>query len=333
MDDYSWSKYNEADVREEIIAPLLRRLGYQTGTKNNIIREQQLRYEKSYLGHKKPKRDWPLIGKADYICEVEGIRRWTIEAKSPNEEITIDDVEQAFSYARHPEVKAIYYCLCNGRELRVYQTESAPNVEPILSMRFEEYKDESALENLLAPSALIKNHPMVKLDFGQPLGKNLGSLIRITGGHIIFDRSEPVFPAFIGYTVFITGGAVQRDQRGLIALLNSLSPFEPLQKLNERLGLTNFEVYSADSALSSNADKPTTFRSTRAVLFAKGEKLYDFTQAVEVILPHNITCEFETVAQGVLHESIFEGVFQVRYHYLELNFSLSFDGKFKINVA
>ena len=32
MDEKFWSQFSEADVREEIIAPLLRRLGYQTGT-------------------------------------------------------------------------------------------------------------------------------------------------------------------------------------------------------------------------------------------------------------------------------------------------------------
>ncbi|MGA2403556.1 MAG: hypothetical protein ABSG91_17920 [Syntrophobacteraceae bacterium] len=35
---------NEQDVREEIIAPLLRHLGYRSTTKYNLLREQLLRY-------------------------------------------------------------------------------------------------------------------------------------------------------------------------------------------------------------------------------------------------------------------------------------------------
>src|SRR5260370_1192102 len=62
---------NETDVREEIIAPLLRRLDYRSGSHNNIIREQFLRYPKLSLGRKVPHRDPELRGKADYILEVD----------------------------------------------------------------------------------------------------------------------------------------------------------------------------------------------------------------------------------------------------------------------
>ena len=50
---YDFDSMNEADIREEIIAPLLRHLGYRSGTDHNIIREQPLSYPKSFLGRKK----------------------------------------------------------------------------------------------------------------------------------------------------------------------------------------------------------------------------------------------------------------------------------------
>jgi hypothetical protein len=62
---------NEADVREDVAMPLLRRLGYATGTANDIIREKTLEYPNSFLGRKK-KTDPPLRGRADYILTVLG---------------------------------------------------------------------------------------------------------------------------------------------------------------------------------------------------------------------------------------------------------------------
>jgi hypothetical protein len=80
MDFDGWS---EADVREEILAPLVRKLGYRKGSENNVSRETTLRYDRNFLGRKKPKSDPKLRGHPDYICEVRGIGRWVIEAKSP----------------------------------------------------------------------------------------------------------------------------------------------------------------------------------------------------------------------------------------------------------
>ncbi len=63
---------NETDVREEIVAPLIRNLGYRSGTENNVIREQSLRYPRAFLGHKNPGKDPIRRGKADYILEAGG---------------------------------------------------------------------------------------------------------------------------------------------------------------------------------------------------------------------------------------------------------------------
>jgi hypothetical protein len=37
--DFDFEKLGETDVREEILAPLLRSLGYRSGTENDVIRE------------------------------------------------------------------------------------------------------------------------------------------------------------------------------------------------------------------------------------------------------------------------------------------------------
>lgn len=113
FEDYDFSSLNESDIREEIIAPFLRHLGYRSGTSANIIREQSLRYPRFFLGRKDSKKDPELRGRADYICEVDRSVRWIIEAKPPVE-VTLNDVEQAYTYANHPEVRAVYFCLING---------------------------------------------------------------------------------------------------------------------------------------------------------------------------------------------------------------------------
>jgi Type I restriction enzyme R protein N terminus (HSDR_N) len=94
-----FSSMNETDVRETIVRPLIESLGYRHGTEANIRTEQTLRYGKTFLGRKNPKKDPDLVGRADYICEVISFGRWVVEVKSPAESITQDAVEQAHIFA------------------------------------------------------------------------------------------------------------------------------------------------------------------------------------------------------------------------------------------
>ena len=73
-----FDRMNEADVREEILAPFIRELGYRMGTEHDVIREQSLRYPKIFLGRKNPNRDLELRGRADYILESSGRVRWVL---------------------------------------------------------------------------------------------------------------------------------------------------------------------------------------------------------------------------------------------------------------
>jgi hypothetical protein len=87
-----FERMNEADVREDVIAPLLHRLGYSSGSNYDIIREQLLRYPRQFLGRKDAKKDPELRGKADYVLEIEKRLTWVVEAKPPSTPIRIDDV-------------------------------------------------------------------------------------------------------------------------------------------------------------------------------------------------------------------------------------------------
>ncbi|WP_082880838.1 type I restriction enzyme HsdR N-terminal domain-containing protein [Methylomonas sp. DH-1] len=164
-----FTKLNETDVREEIIAPLIRELGYRSASEHNVLREQSLRYPRVYLGRKDSKKDPVLRGKADYILEAGGEVRWVIEAKAPSCAIDADEIEQAWTYANHPEVRAVYFSLCNGKRLLVYQTNRGAESQPILSFDYEQLSDQDVmgiLLNVLSPNRLVKNPLIFPLTHG-----------------------------------------------------------------------------------------------------------------------------------------------------------------------
>lgn len=213
----NFERMNEADIRAEVIDPLLRRLGYQSGTEFNIERERFLRYPQRSLGRRK-KSDPALTGKADYILEIRGIDRWTIEAKPPLADISEDDVYQAYSYANHPEIAASYFVLCNGRRFAVYRTISGPAAEPILAFSYDEFNQRiQVLENLLGPDSfrrsLLANH----IDTGRPLIKGLPSTLDISAGEIEYFEvaanhpvAEQKIHRMIGVRLPIAGGFIWR---------------------------------------------------------------------------------------------------------------------------
>jgi predicted type IV restriction endonuclease len=95
---------NETDVREVIVRPFLEQLGYRYGTEAHIRTEYPLRYSRAFLGRKDEKRDPNLRGRADYACEVVSHGRWVVEVKAPHKELDLEDSQQAYTYAAHPEI-------------------------------------------------------------------------------------------------------------------------------------------------------------------------------------------------------------------------------------
>src|SRR6266481_636588 len=124
---------NESDVREDVAMPLLLALGYAAGTGNDIIREKTLAYSSSFLGRKK-KTDPPLRGRADYILTVLGAGSWTLEIKAENVEIDRDAIEQAITYARHPEVSGSYAAVLNGRRFVVFHNTQRSDERPLIDL-------------------------------------------------------------------------------------------------------------------------------------------------------------------------------------------------------
>lgn len=112
-----FSKWNESDVREDFIAPLLKILGYAKDTVNEIIREKTLNLSESY--HRIGRKQVAI----DYLPTIRLQKFWIIEAKPGNlKEMNFGDFLQAHLYAIHPEIQAKYIVLSNGWEVRVYDS-------------------------------------------------------------------------------------------------------------------------------------------------------------------------------------------------------------------
>lgn len=109
-------EFGEDSVREELIVPLLTALGYTASAPYRIIRSRKLEHPFVYFGT--VRKGITII--PDYLLERDGEYAWVLDAKAPGENIeTGANVEQAYSYAMHRDIRVPFYGLCNGRKLVV----------------------------------------------------------------------------------------------------------------------------------------------------------------------------------------------------------------------
>jgi 16S rRNA G966 N2-methylase RsmD len=138
--------FKEDSVREVIILPILKALGY---TEANIVRSKTLQHPFLKIGSKKR----PINLVPDYVLKVANNFAWVLDAKSPNQNIKDgDNVEQVYSYATHPEIRSNYFALCNGLQFSLFKTTGTSS--PILFFNLDEieYYWES-LEQYLSPDS------------------------------------------------------------------------------------------------------------------------------------------------------------------------------------
>jgi 16S rRNA G966 N2-methylase RsmD len=124
--------FKEDSVREEIIHPLLKALGYAASGPNRIIRSKGLEHPFLTVGSKKKRIT--LI--PDYLLTVDENFTLVLDAKAPDEEVkTGHNVEQVYSYAIHPEIRIELFALCNGREFILFDVHQK---EPVLYLHLSE---------------------------------------------------------------------------------------------------------------------------------------------------------------------------------------------------
>jgi len=321
---------NETDVREEVAAPLLTLLGYQRGTENDILREFSISYGRNFLGRKK-NDDPPLRGRADYVLSVTGAGRWVLEIKSPSEDITQDEIDQAISYARHPEVSGTYAAVLNGRRLVVLHNTQRSCDEPIVDIEVTSPEELSKqLSGLLSSAAIRRDCRPPAVDLGLPLSDGYRSNSNVIGGSISYSDFwwECNFPLpdkeradvdemcrrLSSFRSTITGGRIWRDNSSrIIAKLTWESPHEVMLKFAQEKNLMDIEYVSLDETISSDPASPTVFDVFGSVSVSEGETLFDIvrwdTQSAGIAMSMN----YRGQAMGYLKERIFSGRFQAEY--------------------
>ena len=125
------TEFKEADVREEIISPLLMALGYDKQTYFSIEREKdiQLLGRKNFL---------------DYNLTLWNENFWLMEAKRPKAkgaQFGFAEIKQAIGYAVHPEINAALVVLCDGRKIAVFDREENQR-EPVLTVEIANLKED-----------------------------------------------------------------------------------------------------------------------------------------------------------------------------------------------
>jgi len=141
------ANFKEDSVREVIILPILKQLGYGD---ENIVRSKTLIHPFLKIGSNK-KREIKLI--PDYLLKIGENYACVLDAKSPKQKVVNDEnVEQVYSYAMHPEVCSNYFALCNGIEFSLFRTTNPQT--PILFFEIADIENQwEKLVMFLSPDA------------------------------------------------------------------------------------------------------------------------------------------------------------------------------------
>jgi len=345
---------NETDVREEIATPLLAALGYARGTSNDIAREPSLTYARQSLGRKKS-TDPPLRGRADYVLSAMGGGRWVLEIKAPSVPIDTDAIEQAISYARHPEVAAAYAVVLNGVRLTVHHATQRSTDPPLVDCSVDDPASlAERLSPLLSPAAIRRDCSPPIVDLAKPIAVGLRSHAEILRGEIRHEQfhwfSSLPLPASAanqldemsrrmrGMRVAVTGGTVSRDDLSRIrARLTWSMPHEELLKFALDKRLMDAEYLALSDHISSEADSPTAFDMIGDVEVVEGERIFDVMRWDSQTAGVSMIMRYTGKAVGYIADFVFQGCFSALY-YCEvpamplLNFQMETDGTFRIEI-
>lgn len=319
---------NETDVREEIATPFLQNLGYERGTSNEILRERALKYERHFLGRKKDS-DPPIRGRADYILSVMGAARWCLETKPPHEEIEKDQIDQAISYARHPEVAGAYAAIMNGLRFVVFHSSQTSNDQPIVDISIinpTQLADE--LRGLLSPEAIRRDCSPSIVDLNQPLAPGLRSEATVLRGYVEYESytwesTMPLPPVatkpldemtqrMTGRRENMNGGRIYRDEKSRIhADLDWAVAHESLGQLIADENVMQFDYISLGPSLSNESKAPTAFDIVGRTRLEEGVNVFDTITWTQRQLEMETIMILRGQGTGHINGDIFDGQFQI----------------------
>jgi hypothetical protein len=131
--------YNETDVREEFLVPLVSLLGYSRDSDYAVLREETYKLNPLFLSLGSQRI------KLDYRFNVYKSGFWLLEAKAsictdplspPN--ITDDMIGQAHFYAHHHDIDCPIFGVSNGWWTNIYERDSQNPQQPILSIFYKD---------------------------------------------------------------------------------------------------------------------------------------------------------------------------------------------------
>jgi len=306
---------------------MLLALGYGRDTDNDILREFPLSYDRTFLGLKK-KNDPPLRGRADYILSVRGAGRWVLEIKAPKNEIDQDAIEQAISYARHPQVSGTYAAILNGKRFVVMFSTQSSNDKPILDISVSTPDGLAAqLQGLLSPEAIRRDCTPPIVDVQQPLAAGFRSRAAIKGGSMRYSKFdwsanftvpdserqniEEACRRLTGYRANIIGGSMWRDDTSRIkARLEWSVPNDDVLQFALDKHLMDAEYISLQEDISSNPENPTMFDMIGQIRVQKGEAVFDIVKWKKQEAGIEVSMTYHGQASGYLRDGVFIGLFQ-----------------------
>jgi len=158
---------NEQDVREDFILPLLQALGYSNKGNHKIERGIYLQVPDLIIGTKKKSLEHYS---PDYVLNVNGKRRWLIDAKGPKESVLDPEhISQAYSYSIHREINLKWFVLCNGAEFAVFKTKDQSYTPSTVFKRkeflshYKEIYEIFSVDGWLVREATKKEIPQISL--------------------------------------------------------------------------------------------------------------------------------------------------------------------------
>ena len=250
--------------------------------------------------------------------------------------IGIDDIEQAWTYANHPEVRAVYFVLSNGFTFHVFRTSEAASCGAIFSVAYADLSSQwIQIANLLAPLSISRDFPDTVINTSRSLGPGLREFARITSGLISYSENSICHPVLNQLQSAISSGSVERAEDGsLIVYLTTQTLLRSMQELNERLGLDKFEMKSRSEWLSLDPRAPDAFEYTATVVLPAGSQLLDMRTWTYTALPINVSCTVTATASGSLTGNRYGGTFNATYRFQELPVpTLEVVGYFHVYVA
>ena len=279
---------NEATVRGHVLDPLLREIGYSWDSDHTIVREESISYPFQQLG-RKSKRDRPLTGRPDYILDCRGVCKWVLEAKAEGHCLGLNEADQSYSYAVHPEVKALYYCLSDGVRFVVYSTVSKTPDDPILELNLaEDYKGSVEILRTFFSRQSLERRVRAVLNVEPP--PNASRLI--LGGQVEYQFADAHFitPAReLGDRVpnldqmkDLVIGKIYPVEKGLIEVVEgnitvsvTIGGRDVIDISHmQRFGLRDMELRAIGDIVSNNPEQPTHLQTMTTASVNKGDSLH-----------------------------------------------------------